>query len=63
MRGAKAVEPFHEPEQARLDSEGFTRFRFMVRERGRNAMVALHEPGSEDVGLILILLLLLLSAF
>ena len=33
----------HEPENARLDSEGLTRFRFMVPMHGRNGEGALHE--------------------
>ncbi len=34
MHGTKAVGAFHEPENARLDSEGLTRFRFMVPMHG-----------------------------
>src|SRR5437762_3779554 len=36
---------FHEPENARLDSEGLTRFRFMVPMHAeKNRKGALHEP-------------------
>src|SRR5439155_8207105 len=43
--------PFHEPENARLDSEGLTRFRFMVpmhAEKKRKG--ALHEPNALGKG-------------
>src|SRR2546428_14127735 len=39
------VGSFHEPENARLDSEGLTRFRFMVPMHAeKNRKGALHEP-------------------
>src|SRR5436190_9179607 len=43
--GQFAVQAFHEPENARLDSEGLTRFRFMVPMHAeKNRKGALHEP-------------------
>ena len=45
MRDSKIVGAFHEPENARLDSEGLTRFRFMVpMDAEKNRKRALHEP-------------------
>ena len=45
--GQFAVQAFHEPENARLDSEGLTRFRFMVPMHAeKNRKGALHEPAS-----------------
>src|SRR5437870_13431064 len=44
MRANNCVEAFHEPENARLDSEGLTRFRFMVPMHAeKNRKGALHE--------------------
>src|SRR5213076_1517154 len=45
MRAQSSEKAFHEPENARLDSEGLTRFRFMVPMHAeKNRKGALHEP-------------------